>query len=106
MVRVATLGIKASHHHLGVLPSMTPAMVSESQARPRLFCTSGMRTNSAGGPAMIIAAVGLLPAGLCALGGAAIGVVTISAISVLLSPLDVRLRRGRALHVARSCLRG
>src|SRR5580765_7733342 len=53
MSRQSTLGINAAHHHPGVLPSMTPAIVSESHPSPRLFSTNGMRTNSGGGGARI-----------------------------------------------------
>src|SRR6266542_5349684 len=39
------------HHHNGVLPSTTPATLSESQPGPRWFSTSGSLANSAGGSA-------------------------------------------------------
>src|SRR5688572_27913290 len=45
------LGMKASHHQRGVLPSATPAMWSEIQPIDRRLSTSGSRTNSAGGGA-------------------------------------------------------
>jgi hypothetical protein len=41
-----------THHHLGVLPSMIPAIWSEIQARDRLFRTNGSRSISRGGGAI------------------------------------------------------
>src|SRR5882672_3298952 len=42
------LGMKAAHHHLGVLPSTIPAIASEIHPRLRWFETSGIRSSSAG----------------------------------------------------------
>src|SRR5262245_12977888 len=45
---MAKLGIKAYHHHFGVLPSATPAIWSDNQPRGRLLSTNGSRSNSLG----------------------------------------------------------
>src|SRR6266480_5262158 len=49
MVSIRTLGMNAYHHHLGVLPSATPATASEIQPIGRRFDTSGTRASSGGG---------------------------------------------------------
>src|SRR5215472_2490752 len=49
IVIVTKLIPKAIHHHPGVLPSMTPAMRSETQPTDRCRATKGVRSNSAGG---------------------------------------------------------
>src|SRR3989441_878345 len=49
MVSIRTLGMNAYHHHLGVLPSATPATASEIQPIGRRFDTSGSRASSGGG---------------------------------------------------------
>src|SRR5439155_8479995 len=49
MVSIRTLGLNAYHHHLGVLPSATPATASEIHPIGRRFDTSGSRASSGGG---------------------------------------------------------
>src|ERR1700722_3458362 len=50
IVMKVTLMAKQIFHHLGVSPSITPAMRSEIQPMLRLFVTNGSRSNAAGGP--------------------------------------------------------
>src|SRR5688572_23733577 len=47
------LGINASHHHVGVGRSITPAMASEIQPMLRRLATNGIRSNSEGGAATL-----------------------------------------------------
>src|SRR5213082_1079981 len=46
---MVALGMKAYHHHFGVLPSAMPAMASEIQPIGRWLATRGTRSSSGGG---------------------------------------------------------
>src|SRR3954463_6796219 len=50
---IVKLMAKDIHHHIGVLPSTIPAMVSEIHPRVRRCATRGMRSNSGGVTGMI-----------------------------------------------------
>ena len=49
MLNIVTLGMNAYHHHLGALPSATPATASEIQPIERWWATNGSRASSGGG---------------------------------------------------------
>src|SRR3954454_9861690 len=88
-----TLGTNAIHHHIGVLPSATPAIASEIQPMERRLFTMGSRCNSEG--AALISKVGL---GSDPLGRPlASRSITASAITLLLS----WNRHGRVPHELR-----